>query len=350
MRQKRFWLAIVVSAFLSARLFPYNPPVGGENLFRYGHADLTSQAASAAGGALFGAGPQSVVINPALVAGVQRVSVDLGYTGLFPAEDAVIKLGTGLQLGALFPTRWGVAAATVHGLFVPTESMKLGNSLLARAGFSRDVTDKLYVGVSAFAGVNGGEGTDWAAGLDIGFWWRLGTLGPLSDFRIGGALLNMGKTFIIDVGGIKTTSAADHFPGIFTPRAGVAAKFLDLEKIEAGFSADLSLPFFQNAVLDAGAQIRFADIVTVSAGWQFNIAETAANRIALFPSIGLSVKFKWNSSKSEFMSSKGWDTSDVTVSGNWRQIYSGVQQVSAGVTANFGLPDTDGPAVSLWGD
>jgi hypothetical protein len=299
---------------------------------------------------LFSATAQSVVINPALVAGVQRVSVDFGYTGLFPMNDNPVKLGTGLQAGALFPTRWGVAAAALHGLFAPSLSMKLGNSVLGRLSFSRDITGSFYAGVSVYAGVNGGEGADWAAGLDLGFWWRVGTVGRLRDFRIGGALLNIGKTFIIDVDGIKKTSDSDYFPSRFTPKAGIAAKFLDYTKLSAGFSLDITAPFFQNAILDAGAQMCFADIVTVSAGWQFNIAETIEHYNALFPSIGVSVKFKWNSSKSEFMSSKGWDTSDVTASGNWRQLYDGVQQISAGVTANFGLPDTEGPGISLWGE
>jgi hypothetical protein len=348
MRKKRL-SAVGITLAVAATLFAYNPPVGGENLFRFGHTDLTSQTASAAGGAIFSTTPQSIVINPALIAESQRVSVDIGCTGLFPTKDSGAKIGMGLQLGALFPTRWGVAAASLHAAFLNNSFPTLGDTLLARAAFARDVADNLYVGISLFGGVNGGWGSTWAAGVDLGVWYSFGAVGPLRDLRAGVALANLGKTFDTDIAGIKGGDS-ESFPGRFTPRIGVASTFLDLNKFDAGFSFDVSVPFFQNFILDAGVQARFAEIVTVSLGWQFNATETIKDYASLFPSIGLSVKFKWNSSKSEFLSSKGWDTSDITASGNWRQIYDGVQQISAGVTANFGLPDTDGPSISLWGE
>jgi hypothetical protein len=137
---------------------------------------------------------------------------------------------------------------------------------------------------------------------------------------------------------------------MITPRAGIAANFLNQEKLTAGFSDDVSAPFLHNVIFDAGAQICFAGIVTVSAGWQFNARETFKEHYALLPSIGVSVKFKVNTAKSEFMSSKGWSTSDFIASANWKQVYDGVQQISAGITANLGLRDTDGPVISLWED
>jgi hypothetical protein len=347
MRKRR--LLVIVTLAVESALFAYNPPVGGENLFRFGHADLTSQTASTAGGAIFSSTPQSIVVNPALIADVQRVSVDIGYTGLFPSNDSGAKLGTGLQLGALLPTRWGVAAATLHAALLNAGFPALGDTVLARAAFARDITDKLYVGISVFGGLNGGWGDTWAAGVDLGVWYDFGKVGPLRDLRAGAAFSNMGRMFVNDIPGIKGGNS-DGFPGKFTPRIGCASTFLDTDKFDAGFSLDLSAPFFQNLVIDAGVQARIADIVTVSLGWQLNAAETGKDFASLLPSIGVSVKFKWNSSKSEFMSSKGWDTSDVTASGNWRQIYDGVQQISAGITANFGLPDTEGPAISLWGE
>jgi hypothetical protein len=349
MYKKRFLAGGFYAAFvlLCSGLFAYNPPIGGENLLRYGHADLTSQTTSAAGGSIFSATPQSVVINPALIAGIQRVSIDAGYTGLFPTKDSKNNPGAGIQLGLVIPTRWGVAAGMLHGAFIPVESMTLGNTFAGRAAFARDITDDFYVGASLFGGVNTGEGTDWALGLDIGAWYRFGTVGSLQDFRVGFSLVNLGKTFAIDVPGIASGDS-DFFPGMVTPRVGLAANFLNQEKITAGFSIDLSAPFFQNAIVDAGAQICFADIVTVSAGWQFNLMETVKEHNSLIPSVGVSVKFMVNTAKSEFMSSKGWNTSDIVTSTNWRQIYDGIQQISVGVTANLGLKDTEGPVISLW--
>jgi hypothetical protein len=347
MRKKRLLANVTAMAlFGCASLFAYNPPLGGENLLRYGHADLVSQTASAAGGPLFTATPQSIVINPALIAGFQRVSADLGYTGLFPAHDDSAKLGHGIQLGMAFPSRWGVAAGALHAVF----SDYLGNSFLARGAFSRDVTDNLYVGASLFGGANTGHGDDWALALDLGFWYRLGDLGFFKDVRIGAALSNLGKTFVTSAAGIKSADDSDFFPGILTPRAGIAAKLLDLDKLDAGLSLDISVPFFQNAVIDAGAQMCFVNMITLSVGWQLNMVETIESHTSFLPSVGLSFKFKVNTGGSEFMSSKGWDTTDFTTAANWRQVYDDIQQISAGVTANFGLRDSEGPSISMWGE
>jgi hypothetical protein len=352
MAKKQFFLRaifFVAPLLTAAGLYAYNPPVGGENLFHYGHADLTSQTASAAGGAIFSATPQSIIINPALVAEIQRVSIDAGYTGLFPTKDSTIKLGTGLQLGVVFPTRWGVATGALQGAFVPVESMPLGNSVTARAAFSRDITDNLYVGIALFGGFDSvpDESTDWAIGGDIGVMYRFGSLGALHDLRVGAAFVNLGKTYVVSVPGLKS-GESDFFPGIVTPRVGMAALFLDKEKLKAGFSLDVSAPLFHNVILDVGAQICFANIVTLSTGWHFNASEAFNEHLSLIPSIGVSVKFVVNTGSSEFMSSKGWSASDIITSANYTQIYDGIQQVSIGVTANLGLKDTEGPVITLW--
>jgi len=343
----RFKRCAVSAAFvlLGARAFAYNPPLWGENLFRNGHADLTSQAASAAGGAFFSSTPQSIAVNPALMSPVQRVSVDAGYTGVFFDGGS----GSGLQAGLALPSRWGVASFALQGVFM--DDAGLGNTFTARAAFSKDVTDKLYVG----AGVFGGAGNvGWTAGADAGFVYRLGALGALSDARIGAALTNLGITYLSeDAPGISGWESG-RFPGMFTPRAGFAAVFLDTAGVDAAFSADLSLPFWQNAVFEAGLQARIADIIVIAAGWQLNALEAAESVASLMPSVGVSVKFRVNTGRSEFMSSKGWDTSDFVTSGAWRQlkIYGdeSAQQISAGITANFGLRDTEGPAIGVWED
>ncbi|MDR1785122.1 MAG: hypothetical protein LBR23_01465 [Spirochaetaceae bacterium] len=350
-KKLRFAPAVVLLLILAGGdLRAYNPPAGGENLFAAGHPVFAMSAASSAGGAFYSPTAQSVIINPALCAEIQRVSVDAGYTGFFPTRDAAFSLGSGLQLGAVIPSRWGVFTGALQGVFVPEEILPLGNSFTLRAAFARDVTDKLFLGASVFGGALwAGGGADWALGLDAGFMYRLGTLGGLSDARVGVSLQNLGKTYTASLPGING-GESDFFPGIVTLRGGFGALFLDMEAVDAGFSAEFSLPSFQNAVFDLGAQARFLDIITLSLGLQVNLRESIAGSHSLMPSVGLSIKFRVNTGKSAFMSSKGWNASDVTALASWRQVYDGVQQMSAGVTANFGLRDADGPVISLWED
>ena len=50
------------------------------------------------------------------------------------------------------------------------------------------------------------------------------------------------------------------------------------------------------------------------------------------------------------MANKGWDQSDMTVSGAYKQLYKNVNAVSAGAILNLGLADTKAPEIQLWGE
>ena len=79
---------VILAAFFlagMAELFAYNPPYGGEDLYRLAHPELMSGAASAAGGPNFTIVPASITYNPALTAGVQRADID------FSGHDAGVR-------------------------------------------------------------------------------------------------------------------------------------------------------------------------------------------------------------------------------------------------------------------
>lgn len=328
------FLQIFFQIIITTRISAYDPPTGAEGLFLLGHPGFITSAESSAGGALFLPSVQAVAINPALVAELQRLSADLGYTALVQTKGGA-NLGNAFYAGMLFPTRFGVFSGATQGVFSSINGMNFGNVLLARGGFARDVTEKLNVGAGLFGGgVFGDVFNDWALAVDAGFMYKLGKLGRLGDARYGIVLSNIGKTFIHE---------SEIFPAIFTLKAGFAANFLNKEKITAGFSADLSFPLFQNIVFNAGLQFLIANMIIVSAGWDVNVREAARGDGVRLPSFGVSMRF----TVGNFMNRQAWEGSDFMVSGAWRQIHDGIQLISAGASLNLGVRDNEPPTITI---
>ncbi len=346
---KRQCILAALGVFVLSQASAYNPPAGGENLFRLLNPDLLTGAASAAGGALLGASPSSVLINPALTAGDQRIALDLGYTALIETDSAH-PFGSGARLGVLIPSRYGVFTASLNGVFSSLDSLMLGNMLLVNGTFSKDITEKLYVGAGVTGGFGFGRGNDWALYLDIGAVYNFGNVGFLKNFRVGGAISAVGKTFVLDVPGIYTDSRSSYYPGMFTPRIGVAAHLFEAGGFRGGFSFDISAPAFQNGVADIGLQFDYAEMIKFTVSWQANIRELAAETYNLLPAVSLSCKFSIDTQKNQFLSSKGWQKNDLAAAGAWQQINGGAQAVSAGVTAYLGMRDTDAPVIQMWGE
>jgi hypothetical protein len=330
---KRTFLAVCILTLLSTAASAYSPAPSGESLFLFGFPSLISSAASTGGGGLFDAGPYSVTLNPALVAPVQRVSADLGF-GMLMKEDK----GAALHIAALFPTRWGVWTGTVQGSFINETLSPPGNVISGRAGWAREINEKLYLGASVFAGVLFNYGGGFAAGLDLGLVYRLGSMGFLKDVRASAVFANIGKTFEGDYGS---------FPSAFTPKAGFAAVLFRVKGIEAGFSADMSLPSLQNFAFSAGAELRIMDMVQISAGWDMNARELSNGLDPHGIFVGASFKWTANTAKSDFLSKQGWQKTDIDVSALWQELYDGIHLVSAGVSAQFGSLDRDAPVIEL---
>ncbi|MDR2445804.1 MAG: hypothetical protein LBD58_00715 [Treponema sp.] len=339
---KRILFSLLMIVFLIQTVWSNDPPAGGERLFFLGHPDFISGAMSTSGGGVFApevVGSHVMGVNPALAAGVQRFSIDAAYTGLVGTGG----YGNAFYAGALFPSRYGVFSGGVQGAFLPLDAMNLGNTLLARAGFSRDVTDRLFVGADLYGGgaFGGADRADWALGLDAGFVYRLGSAAFLKNARYSVVIRNMGKNFIDDEKNI--------YPGILTPAAGFAALFVDKEKLSAGFSADVSFPFCQNLVFSLGLQAKIARFIMVSAGWDINLREVIklkGDGVHL-PFVGIGIQFTADMSKSGFMSRQGWQKTDIDVSGVWQQLHNKAQVFSVGMTANFGLQDEEAPVIQI---
>lgn len=333
------YLCISLMLLSFSFIFSIDFPVGGDYAFRLTNPELLSGAGSSAGGGFYTSGPSSIVNNPALTANDQRIMVNLGYTALFNTGDNA-RFGSGAQLAMLIPSRWGVFTGILDGIFCDVGKLNYGNIVHLRGGFSKDITERLYAGFSVGAGMRWDGQTDWSLALDLGFVYHWGKLGFLEDTRIAGALTALGKPYKVGM------------PSIAIPKAGIAATLFSVadDNVAGGFSADLSFPMFMNMVVDAGLQLRIANIITVKTGWQLDVRDVANKNYNLLPSVGITVRFGINTKENQFMLDKGWQQSEITTSGAWQNLYEGVHAVSAGAAINLGLRDTEAPEITLWNE
>lgn len=376
--------AVFAALFFSASLSAYNPPAGGQNVLRLTEPQLLTGAHSAAGGGIFGVTPASIVNNPALTAWEQRITLDLAGTLFINSNtDAPYNghsLGEGFQGALLIPSRWCVSTLLFQGVWTQAFDMPVGDSLNFTGGLAKDITDQVSVGMNANFGLLYGDwvDSDWTANLAFGAYYNHGDLAFMQNVRFGAAISNIGKVYSKSskTRGIKTAKnirdwsdsdskassaegaaksgpefeEATPWPGIATIRTGIAATMLRTDIMDLGLSLDLSYPFFQDLVADIGLQLQFWDFLKVSSAWEFDLQEFSNDAKNLMPSIGVSFKFIFNSAQGSYMANKGWDQSDMTVSGAWKQMYKNVNAVSAGAVLNLGLADTKAPEITLWGD
>jgi hypothetical protein len=345
-------LALAVFVTVATTLFAYNPPAGGESIYRITEPNLLSDAGSASGGPLMTVVPGSITFNPALTALNQRMLLDVSYTGLIDTNnvnETDTKYGQGFRLGAIIPSKWCVSTIDVQGLFINLPEMDVGNSFIIHAGVAKDVNEQLYVGANMYTGFYFGNGSDFTIGADFGMLYYFKKLGFLKTPRLGVSIMNLGKpiTGNYTVTGINGTTEGISYPGILTPHVSFAATLFDVKKISCGFSADLATPFFQNAVFDTAVAFGFADIVRLSIGWEANVRELVSGSAVNLPSVGLSVKFSFNSS-GIIKSNADLAKSEMSVSAAWQQLYGGIEAVSAGALVNLGMQDTSAPEIILW--
>lgn len=337
--KSKYLFLILLCLCGSVSLFASEKVPGGDIAFRLTDPGLLLSAGSSAGGGFFTSGPTSIVINPALPAGDQRIVLNLGYTALMKDEEK-FSFGSGMNLGLLIPSRYGVFSSLISGLFCNVGELQFNNVLQLQGSFSKDISERLYVGMGLDTGIRWGAGVDWVLGLNIGAVYKWGTLGFLEDTRFAFALTGLGKPYVWGM------------PSIVTPKVGIAGTLFTVAegKLSGAFSSDISFPQFTNIVLDIGFQLRIIDMVYIKSAWQFDLRETLAEKYNLIPAIGLTVKFGIDTKDNNFFADKGWQKSEMSTSGAWQNLYDGVQAVSAGASINLGLRDTEAPEIILWGE
>lgn len=334
----------------------YNPPVGSENMEDIAGAEALAGKLSVTGGAIFSAGPDSIVANPALTADEQRVNLNAGYTFLYSTSEYTEKnIGNAFQWGILIPFKLYIFSGYTNGLFIPFPEMLLGNTINAKAGLSKQITEKLNVGASLSGGVTWNYGTDWALGANFGFLFKHGDLGFIKNFRYGASVLNLGKNYInVDKYGSDFSASISQYPTISTVKAGVAGSVVKTKDLEWGLSFDVTTPGFQNLILDFNTQFAVKDMFFVSIGEKFNLMETIrANQnkyycnYNIMPSIGISFKFSFDVQNNDYFDDNGWSQSEMTVSAAYKNLYENIHAASAALDVDLGMKDKEPPKIIL---
>lgn len=348
-------VAVVLATLLGAvsRLFAYNPPVGGESIFRIGNPDLLAGAGTASGGPVFTVVPASIAFNPALTAFEQRVVLNVTYVGMLDLKsDEGDKYGQAFQLGLIIPTKWFVFTGFTQGSFSKIYRSYWTNSMNFKFGISKDVTEKLSLGANIYSGFYFGENkSDFTIGLDLGVLYRFDDIAFMKSPRLGISFLNLGKPLgsdFHDVIGANDTTDDVSFPGIITPHGSFAFTFLKMRNLEAGFSFGLTFPFFQNMLVDTAVALCYKNMVQFSITWDANVYELAYDKKANIPAVGLGIRFAINSRR--ISKNADWEQSELRPSFTWQNRNNGINIFSTGMNLALGLADTTPPEIILWNE
>jgi flagellar hook assembly protein FlgD/outer membrane protein OmpA-like peptidoglycan-associated protein len=305
-----------------ADLFPdlYSPRLLGEGAF------VTQQG-----------GAEELAVNPASGGDAQRMVFDAGYTGIL-AED---RIGSFINLGALFPTKFAVLGASVRYAGSPSPYfLDKESAFLLNAAASKE----LYPGLSAGVGLNMGVGSgDWAnLSADLGFRYNMGKRGPVENVTWAVVARSVGLSYA---------------PSPFTLVGGASADVLRVRSNAVGKAAplvltalvDLSFPSFQNFTGKLGASALIAGIVTVSTSWGFNVKELMDNderKPMLIPSVGLGVHFTLKSTGNRMAGGALPTDGDISIATGLKPLYHGVYAAGAGVTWAAGVRDDQPPVIT----
>lgn len=347
---KKTVLLAALSLFTAAS-FAYNPPVGGENLYKLSSPVLVSGGDSASGGPLFNIVPASISYNPALTATEQRTVVNLSGNVMFDSRDFSSSFGWGFQAGLTMPTKFMVFTGTVNGIFSGDGGLSVGNTIIVHAGIAKELLDNTYIGLNLYGGSYFSHGGDWSIGCDFGLLYKgEKSLGFLREPRIGVSVLNIGRSAgaSYDVVGMDGSSDGTVFPGIITPRLSLGATILQTWGWKMGLSVDASFPACQNAVFDLALGVSYNNLLEVNVGWQANVRELSQGAKVNWPSIGLSCKITLPSNSKK--QNDEWSQSEIVPSAAWQNMYGSVQNVSAGATLYLGQEDNEAPEIYLWNE
>ena len=176
-------------------------------------------------------------------------------------------------------------------------------------------------------------------------------MGALKSPRLGISLLNIGKPMLnYGAKNLDGTTSGTTYPGIFTPKAGFAATFIETGDMEAGFSADVSFPTFMNVTADLAVGFEYKDMISVDLAWEaLNLREYIKGASCKWPSLGINAKFTINTSKIGQVSSD-WEKSEICPSLAATNLYSGIVAVAAGTSLELGQKDTSAPEIILWNE
>jgi len=320
----------------------YNPPVGGELFPSLYAPSILGGGISVTGGSLSDTLPSALSLNPALSAGEENPIFDISYillAGIKPEKG----FGHALNAGFIFPANWGVIGGSLNFTHVRFDSLNFGTFAEGRFSYSKDITEKLYVGLgSYFSG-----GTDWSLGLDLGVLYKFGDLGFLKDSKLGVSLTGIGKPYNPRINGVRGNGKMIGYPSLVTPHIGFSSYLVSIPKFKMGFHTDLAAPSFCNLTLDAGLSMLIMDMVTIRTAYTLNLLETLNKKQTHIPSVGIGVRFKINPKNKDGSPKKGLEQSEIAPHFAARPFYNNIWAFGLGVTTKFGTKDTEGPKIEV---
>jgi flagellar hook assembly protein FlgD len=306
----------------------------------YDPGTLASLGSGAAAGALGGipglpgasvfslaVSPGASALNPAAAGWLERITIDASYLGLAGLGPST-GWGNLANLGASFPTPYGVITASGRYLGSTFPTLNVGSMGSFNLSFAKDVYRDLSVG----AGLGFQIGQDWGLGLDLGFVHAPGDLGFLRNFRWGAAIRGIGK-------GYNTTSITDGegtVPPWFTPDIGTSFDLVSTVPFSLSVASDLSFPAFSDVRFALGLGIGILNTVSVQASYAFDLNDTLAGTANSFPfGFGL------------FATIPIQGAGDMAVTSAGAPLSGGVWGFGLGTTFSLGKIDRSAPAITL---
>jgi flagellar hook assembly protein FlgD len=330
-------LLVIVIALSVLSMLPAEQ-LGSETVLDLASPELAGRGAfvTSQGGAPAG------VVNPAAGGDAQRIVFDAGALFLL-STSAGGDLGTGLELGALFPTKYAVFGGSLHFLtspgfdgYYPVGTTFGGNLTAAK---------ELYPGFNLGLGFNlaggedgGGDGVMTVAG-DIGIRHNIGKAGPLQNFTYAFVFRGLGQSYM---------------PGAFTPDLGIGFDMIHLygkndkpDPLVVRFNADVSFPTFENVTGKFGLSATVAELVTLAAATGFNAEDWQADdrKPKWIPSIGLTVNLGLLSSGRRIAGGRLPSDGDLGISMGFKPLYADLIALGAGVSWSVGVLDKKPPVI-----
>jgi flagellar hook assembly protein FlgD len=289
-----------------------------------------------------GGAPASVA-NPAAGGDAQRIVFDAGAL-LLLSTSAGGGLGTTIELGALFPTKYAVFGGSLHFLTSPgfDGQFPVGTTF----GGNLNAAKELYPGFNVGLGFNLGGGQDddkdgvMTVAGDVGIRHNLGKVGPLQNFTYAFVFRGLGKSYM---------------PGAFTPNLGISFDFIHLygrddkpDPLAAKFNADFSFPTFENVTGKFGVSATVAELVTLAASAGFNVRdwqESGDRKPKWIPSIGLTVNLGLLSSGKRIAGGRLPSDGDLGISLGFKPLYGDIIAIGPGVSWSVGVLDKRPPVI-----
>ncbi len=282
--------------------------------------------------------PSGTLLNPAISAGRERVTLDLSYIALTQLTPFSLG-GNVVNLGLALPTRAGVFSAigrfTNAGFSPAVPGLQWGPLGGLSLSFSKDLFPDLYIGL----GVGGQFGADWGLGADLGFLNLVGDVGPLRDFRWGGAIRNMGRAYPD-----TTTSGSLGNPPAFTPAIGASFGVVKTKDLGLVLTPDASFPSFQDVRLALGLTFSVADIFFLNAAYTFDARQVfGAEPARAFPvTAGISLKLSGIGARAG-----GQDVTELNPTIAAAPLEGGVWGFGLGLNVPIGVRDTNPPKITI---